>query len=168
MIQNENINFLFAFFFCCQIHIYIILMDFMIISSLAFCIMERPSRSSQAQDFVSCIILLVNLKNKSSCDINNFANKVCLKPWNFLLGFKSHLNHLNPSWALSNLSLPHYNVPLLTFHVYLVTSSLFSAFLKSLLQTYDNFLCLGNNFVFCFKSISSLMYSIDEMLGFHF
>ncbi len=143
----------FCFFFCCQIHIFIILMDFMIISSLAFCIMERPSCSSQAQDFVSYIILLVNLKNKSSCDINNFANKVCLKPWNFLLDFRSHLNHLNPSWAPSNLSLPHYNVPLLTFHVHLVTSSLLLAFLKNLLQTYDNFLCLGNNFVFCFSDL---------------
>lgn len=152
MIQNEDINF-FLLSFCCQIHIFIVLMDFMIISSLAFCIMERPSCSSQAQDFVSCIILLLNLKNKLSYDINNFTNKVCLKPWNFLLGFRSHLNYWNPLWASPNLSLPHCNISMLTFHVHLVMSSLLLAFLKNLLQTYDSFLHLGNNSVFCFYNI---------------
>lgn len=123
----------FLLYFCCQIHIFIVLMDFMIISSLAFRIMERPSCSSQAQDFVSCVILLVDLKNKLSNNINNFANKVCLKPWNFLLGFRSHLNYWNPPWAPSNLSLPHCNVLLLTLHVHLIMSSLLLAFFKNLL-----------------------------------
>lgn len=77
MVQNEKYNFISTFIMLSNEKNNII-MGVRLILSFACCPMERPTCSFLAQDFVSCIIGLMNLKMKNILQ-QFFLNLVFMK-----------------------------------------------------------------------------------------